>query len=859
MGRHGSKNYLIANLPLKPCKAQPIRLVNNARFRPARSGKKMRALARARNFGQEEPQEKENHMLSILNNVASMAAQNQMSITNTNMQKTLEQLSSGQRINSGADDAAGLSIADGLNANVAALNQSSQNATTGVGLLQVADGALAQVTSLLNRAVTLATEAANSGLTADQHTALNNEFTSIKTEIDNIGQTTTYNGSAIFGGGAGGGSTQATNPNTLVSSAIGASATAANGYTVSGTLAVDAGGKLYTFVSGGGTLGNFVNTINSQSDTAGDGIQASVNSSGKLVVTDNLDRGNISLDATNTFQADVNGGAAATPTFANQGLNNMNVLDGAFGVSANTVVNPTSTGNNPLPTSGSSNVFSNALGTLSGGSNATFGSGVLTLTADPTANDTIKIGGTTYTFKAAGTNGPGDVTIDVGNEKGTLQNLANAINGKDGFNTANANVSAAAAGGTAGTGTLTITATVAGVAGATAADTGNANNSTGAVLGWTTAFNSVAAVDATAATGSLTLTDAANLKAGSSVTIGQTTYNFVSSMTGAPAASQASTWVQIGATTADTISNLISAITSNNNGAVDTSVSAAVQNGNPDKVNFTANVANLTGGLAGTSGSALAMTGSLTSAVVPGAAENLIVTAGTTTNKFVVNVGDTVSDVINTINNQGTGISASLDTSTGKVVLTDTQDNGDIAVTDDVNGALVNNLSGETLGGSPLGVQTNGFAGNNPALMTSSNTMSIFLSDSTQTGTSTVNVALNTFNSSNLGVAGAGIANNDLTTTADAATALTSINAAISNVSALRGNLGAGVNQLQAATNVISSQTQNLTTASSNITSADVSQTVADMTKYSILSQTGMAAMAQANAMQKGILTLLQG
>ncbi len=123
-------------------------------------------------------------MLSILNNVASTAAQNQMSITNANMQKTLEQLSSGQRINSGADDAAGLSIADGLNANVAALTQSSQNATTGIGELQVADGALAQVTSLLNRAVTLATEASNSGLTTDQHTALNNEFTSIKTEID---------------------------------------------------------------------------------------------------------------------------------------------------------------------------------------------------------------------------------------------------------------------------------------------------------------------------------------------------------------------------------------------------------------------------------------------------------------------------------------------------------------------------------------------------------------------------------------------------------------------------------------------------------------------------------------------------
>ena len=70
-------------------------------------------------------------------------------------------MASGSRINSGADDAAGLAIADGLQANVTALTQSALNANEGVGKLQVADGALSQVTSLLNRAVTLATESAN--------------------------------------------------------------------------------------------------------------------------------------------------------------------------------------------------------------------------------------------------------------------------------------------------------------------------------------------------------------------------------------------------------------------------------------------------------------------------------------------------------------------------------------------------------------------------------------------------------------------------------------------------------------------------------------------------------------------------
>jgi flagellin len=86
---------------------------------------------------------------TILNNISAMAAQNQLSITQANLQKTLQQLASGSRINSGADDAAGLAIADGLQANVTALTQSALNANEGVGKLQVADGALSQVTDLL--------------------------------------------------------------------------------------------------------------------------------------------------------------------------------------------------------------------------------------------------------------------------------------------------------------------------------------------------------------------------------------------------------------------------------------------------------------------------------------------------------------------------------------------------------------------------------------------------------------------------------------------------------------------------------------------------------------------------------------
>jgi flagellin len=138
--------------------------------------------------------------LSILNNIPTLEAQNQLAMTNANLQNTLFQLSSGSKINSGADDPAGMSIANGLQANISALTQSAQNVSDGVGLLQTADGALSQVTTLLNRAVTLATEAGNSGLTTAQQTALNNEFTSITNEVNQIGQNTTYNNTAVFTG-----------------------------------------------------------------------------------------------------------------------------------------------------------------------------------------------------------------------------------------------------------------------------------------------------------------------------------------------------------------------------------------------------------------------------------------------------------------------------------------------------------------------------------------------------------------------------------------------------------------------------------------------------------------------------------
>jgi flagellin len=136
--------------------------------------------------------------LSVLNNIPSLVAENQLANTQNSLQKTLYQLSSGSRLNSGADDAAGLAIANGLEANVTALTQSVANANGGVGSLQVADGALGQVTTLLNRAVTLATEASTGTVSSGQRGALDAEYQQILAEVNSIGTNTTFNGATVF-------------------------------------------------------------------------------------------------------------------------------------------------------------------------------------------------------------------------------------------------------------------------------------------------------------------------------------------------------------------------------------------------------------------------------------------------------------------------------------------------------------------------------------------------------------------------------------------------------------------------------------------------------------------------------------
>lgn len=209
-------------------------------------------------------------MLSILNSISSLTAESALSSTQASLQKTLTQLASGLRINSGSDDAAGLAIANGLQANISALTQSSQNASDGIGLLQTADGALSQVTSLLNRAVTLATEASNGGLSTSQATALDTEYQSILNEIGNIGTTTNFNGTAIFGttadvftsdGTTGGSNTLSTAIGALDTTTLGLNTTDLTSTANAQTALTDISAAIQTVAANRGSIGAAVNQL----------------------------------------------------------------------------------------------------------------------------------------------------------------------------------------------------------------------------------------------------------------------------------------------------------------------------------------------------------------------------------------------------------------------------------------------------------------------------------------------------------------------------------------------------------------------------------------------------------------------
>ncbi|MDP1830861.1 MAG: flagellin [Geothrix sp.] len=141
-------------------------------------------------------------MSSILNNVAALGASRQLGVTNLGLNKTIERLTTGKRINRASDDAAGLAISNKLGADIRIAGQGRRNANDGISILQTADGVLDEVTSLLTRAAELAQQAQGTTSGEDSGTgklALDAEYQKIITTITDLNTNTKFNGTAVFG------------------------------------------------------------------------------------------------------------------------------------------------------------------------------------------------------------------------------------------------------------------------------------------------------------------------------------------------------------------------------------------------------------------------------------------------------------------------------------------------------------------------------------------------------------------------------------------------------------------------------------------------------------------------------------
>jgi flagellin len=710
--------------------------------------------------------------LSVLNNIPSLVAQNNLAVTNTNLQNTLFQLSSGSRINSGADDPAGLSIVNGLQANISALTQSAQNATNGVGQLQVADGALSQVTTLLNRAVTLATEAANGGLTSDQFSAITNEYGSIAAEIDRIGAATNFNGTGVFQGA------DVANPNQVDS-------TADSNLTASSLL------------------------------TAGQ--------------TTSVQLGN---NATYNYTA----GTSAS------------IIAGNLATTAGTNL-----------ADGESITIGNGTNTMTFTSGATaFTGGAVSIGASTSAADNI-------TVKSANSSTASTYTYAATD---TVANLLTALNANTGTNGISAFINSAGdleIQGTAADGPLTVSnyggAGVEGALTETQSTVGDLINQVNSgTLGLTASLNSSGQFNVTSSSGQVTLGAGADVN-------------------------------ELGTVTAtNTVQDLINGI---NGSALGVTASLAnVQNKNE-----------LVGTTQITSADLLptkTITGTLTIASGLQAngtyAHSYSYTAGTSANGFTDPVtggnNNTVQGLIDSINGSGQGFHASIN-SKGMLQIVDTNNSGDITQTTANNltytagGAVTALGAAPTLSqlviGDPQNRNDLAVTNTDPALgyvaapngnsaqggnadsfvapeMAGAGSANVFISDGDVTNPlyNTISVNIGALSSSQIGSSSTTLGTQNLGTSTGASAALTVINSAISDVAAMRGTIGAGINRLNSATNVINTQVQNLTSAQSSMQDANIGQVVANMSKYQVLEQTGISALAQANQNEQAVLKLLQ-
>jgi len=136
----------------------------------------------------------------IFNNIPSLNAQRILGINNNRLAQSVERISSGIRINKGADDAAGLAISEALRSDIRALRQAIRNSNDGISLINVTEGALNESSGILIRLRELSSQAATGTVGSTERQTIQLEFSALRSEIDRISQTTEFNGQKLVDG-----------------------------------------------------------------------------------------------------------------------------------------------------------------------------------------------------------------------------------------------------------------------------------------------------------------------------------------------------------------------------------------------------------------------------------------------------------------------------------------------------------------------------------------------------------------------------------------------------------------------------------------------------------------------------------
>ena len=211
-------------------------------------------------------------MQVINTNTMSLNAQRNLSGTQNDLATSIQRLSTGLRVNSAKDDAAGLAIANRMDAQARGMNVAIRNANDGISLAQTAEGALGQVTDMLQRMRELAVQAANASNTSADRTSLNQEFSQLAAEVDRTLTGTRFNGSAVLAGSAGslqfqiGANNATTDQITITTSNMATNSTIT---AVTGTAGTIAGTTATAATAMIATLDTALTTINSERATYG--------------------------------------------------------------------------------------------------------------------------------------------------------------------------------------------------------------------------------------------------------------------------------------------------------------------------------------------------------------------------------------------------------------------------------------------------------------------------------------------------------------------------------------------------------------------------------------------------------------